>query len=68
MNKAEIKRGMKMARKKHDQLLDQRFVTKNEYNSGTAVANASGLKISVGTTQPTDTKTIWINTTNYWGV
>lgn len=59
-DKEEIKRGMKMSRMVHDSLLNERFAKKGE--------TSSGVKIEVGTTQPTDTNVIWINTTNYWGV
>ena len=63
MDKLKIREGMKMVRQESD----NRYLKRSEYNTDTGVAG-SGLNIVVGTTQPTDTKTIWINTTNYWGV
>lgn len=43
-------------------------VTNLENNSSSdTVVSSSGVKVSVGATQPTDTNVIWINTSKYGG-
>ena len=64
MDKAEIKRGMKMAR----QTADERYVMRSEYSSGTTVTTAaSGLQLAIGDKQPVN-KSVWLDTSNYASV
>lgn len=42
-------------------------VTNLENTASDTAVNSSAMKVFVGTTQPTDTSVIWINTSNYGG-
>ena len=64
MDKQEILKGMKMARKKQDQRADDRYVLRSEYDTDTSTTS-SGYKIYIGTTQPEDPNTIWFDTSGY---
>ena len=58
MNKPEIMRGMKMARKG----ADNRYVLREEYDTNTTVS--SGVQIAIGDTQPVN-KSFWLDTSDY---
>lgn len=42
-------------------------VTNLENTASDTAVTSSAMKVFVGTTQPTDTSVIWINTSNYGG-
>lgn len=58
MNKQEILRVMKMARKENDRLTNQKYVTREEYGSDTSV-----VAFAVGDTKPAN-MALWFDTSD----